>query len=203
MSETNLRQSSGGQAKKPIKTSRLSWDETFMNIANVLTKRVSCRVVKTAAVYVDAEHRVVSLGYNGPVKGGYNCNEVGCAKIDGNPKTGKLERCRGAHAEINGIINAIDPRALKGATLYSVKFPCYDCMKSLANVGIKEIVYFEKYLRTQTGGEKFEEETEAEELAKTSGIKIRQYEGAVLCYPAESFDSKLHIKSGKTSCATC
>lgn len=175
---------------KNSKEKRLSWDETFMNMAIVLTKRVSCKIVKTAAVYVDVDHRVISLGYNGPVKGGYNCDEVGCAKINGNPKTGKLERCRGAHAEINGIINAIDPRALKGATLYTVKHPCYDCVKSLVNVGVKEIVYFEKYLRTQTGGEKFEEETEAKDLAKLRGIKIRKFKGRVLCLPAESLDSK-------------
>lgn len=191
-------------AKKKVKKKkieilpRLTWDETFMNMAIVLTRRVSCRVVKTAAVYVDPNRRVISLGYNGPVQGGYNCNEVGCAKIDGNPKTGKLERCRGAHAEINGIINAVDPRALKGATLYSVKYPCYDCMKSLANAGISEIVYFEKYLRTQTGGEKFEEETEAEDLAKIKKMKVRKFEGKVLCSPAESLDSKEHKK-----CKTC
>lgn len=181
--------------KKKFKTSgesRLSWDETFMNMAIGLTRRVSCIVVKTAAVYVDKDHRVISLGYNGPVKGGYNCDEVGCAKIDGNPKTGKLERCRGAHAEINGIINAVDPRALKGATLYSVKHPCYDCMKSLANAGIREIVYYEKYLRTQTGGEKFEEETEADDLAKMAKIKIRKFEGRLLSLPVESRDSKEH-----------
>lgn len=180
--------------KRIEKLPRLSWDETFMNMAIVLTRRVSCQVVKTAAVYVGADHRVISLGYNGPVKGGYNCNEVGCAKIDGNPKTGKLERCRGAHAEVNGIVNAIDPRALKGATLYSVKFPCFDCMKVLANAGIKEIVYYEKYLRTQTGGEKFEEETEADDLAKMLKIKIRKYKGKSLSSPAESRDSKEHRK---------
>jgi len=177
------------KGRKKEEAKRLSWDEAFMNMALVLTRRVSCQVVKTAAIYVDANHRVISLGYNGPVKGGYNCDEVGCAKIDGNPKTGKLERCRGAHAEINGIINAIDPRALSGSTLYSVKHPCYDCVKSLANVGVKEIIYYEKYLRTQTGGEKFEEENEAGDLAKMRGIKIRKYQGRVLCPPAESLDS--------------
>jgi len=184
--------------KKPA-TPRLSWDETFMNIAAVLTRRVSCLVVKTAAVYVDSNHHVISLGYNGPVKDGYNCNEVGCAKIDGNPKTGKLERCRGAHAEINGILNAATPKALDGATLYCIKYPCYDCMKALANVGIKEIVYYEKYLRTQTGGEKFEEETEAEDLAKTKKIKIRKFNGELLILPAESLDSKMS-KKGKNNC---
>lgn len=185
--------------KRP-KTKRLSWDETFMNIAIVLTRRVSCLVVKTSAVYVSPDHRVVSLGYNGPVKGGYNCDEVGCAKIDGNPKTGKLERCRGAHAEINGIINAANPRSLEGATLYSIKCPCYDCMKALANAGIREIVYYEKYLRTQTGGEKFEEETEANELAKMKGIKIRKFKGEVLSLPAESFDAKEHKKRRRECC---
>lgn len=181
--------------KNKAKTKRINWDETFMNMAVVLTRRVSCIVVKTAAVYVDADHRVISIGYNGPVSGGYNCDEVGCAKIHGNPKTGKLERCRGAHAEINGIINAVDPRALRGATLYCVKHPCFDCMKSLANAGVKEIVYYEKYLRTQTGGEKFEEETEANDLAKTKKIKIRKFEGKLLCEPAESLDSKKHKKA--------
>lgn len=183
--------------KKFTKLPRLSWDETFMNMALVLTKRVSCIVVKTAAVYVGKDHRLISLGYNGPVKGAYNCTEVGCAKIDGNPKTGKLERCRGAHAEINGIINAVDPRALNGATLYTVKYPCFDCMKALANAGIEEIVYFEKYLRTVTGGEKFEEETEAEDLAKMRKIKIRKFAGEILAAPAESRDSKEHKKCAK------
>jgi hypothetical protein len=49
-------------------------------------------------------------------------------------------------------------------------------------------------LRTQTGGEKFEEETEAEELAKVNKIKIRQYKGKLLNAPAESLDSKEHKK---------
>jgi dCMP deaminase len=187
--------------KKTIgKKKRLSWDETFMNMATVLTRRVSCKVVKTAAIYVDSNHRVISLGYNGPVAGGYNCDEVGCAKIDGNPKTGKLERCRGAHAEINGIINAIDPRALNGATLYCITHPCYDCVKSLANAGIREIVYYKKYLRTQTGGEKFEEESEADDLARMRGIKIRKFKGRILCYPAEGLGAKKNKKSNQRCC---
>ncbi|MDA3815391.1 MAG: dCMP deaminase family protein [Patescibacteria group bacterium] len=178
----------------------MGWDETFMNMATLLSWRVSCIVVKTAAIYVDSEHRVLSLGYNGSVRGGYNCDEVGCAKIDGNPETGKLERCRGAHAEINGIINAANPKSLKGSTLYTVKYPCFDCMKALANAGVKEIVYFEKYLRTQTGGEKFEEETESEDLARMKKIKVRKFEGKIICPPAESRDSKENKKRENDCC---
>jgi len=161
------------------KTERLSWDETFMNLAVLASKRAACRYHETGAVFVDDRKRIISIGYNGPTEGDLHCLEVGCAKVDGDPKTGKLKRCRGAHAEINGIINVQDTQRLRGATLYSVLFPCYDCMKALNNAGIKELVYLEKYERIQTGGEKFEEEDESIELANRRGIIIRKYEGNV------------------------
>lgn len=165
----------------PPKKQRLTWDETFMNLAFLVAKRAACKFHETGVVFVDRNHRIVSLGYNGPTEGDLHCLEAGCAKVDGNPETKKKERCRGAHAEINAIINAQDTRRLRGATMYSVLFPCYDCLKSLNNVGVKEIVYLEEYERIQTGGEKFEEEKEAWELAKKRGIAIRKYEGKIYC----------------------
>jgi deoxycytidylate deaminase len=48
-------------------------------------------------------------------------------------------------------------------------------MKSLNNAGVSEIVYFQEYKRIQTGGEKFEEEDEAKELAEKRGIIVRQF----------------------------
>lgn len=178
---------------KNPKTERLSWDETFMNLAILASKRTACRYHETGAVFVDDNKRIISIGYNGPTEGDYHCTEVGCAKVDGDPKTGKLKRCRGAHAEINGIINVQDTQRLKGATLYSVLFPCYDCMKALNNAGIKEIVYLNKYERIQTGGEKFEEEDESSELAEKRDIRIRQYEGLVY-YNDEVKDPKNFVK---------
>lgn len=161
------------------RASRLSWDETFMNLAILVSKRTACRYHEAGIVFVDQNHRIISLGYNGSTEGDYHCLEVGCAKVDGDPVTKKLRRCRGAHAEINGIINAQDPRRLRDATAYSALFPCYDCMKAFNNAGIKEIVYHHEYKRIQTGGEKFEEENEAWELAKRRGIIIRKYEGKI------------------------
>ncbi|MDQ1284335.1 MAG: dCMP deaminase [Patescibacteria group bacterium] len=151
-----------------------------MNLACLVSKRAACKFHEAGAVYVDKNHRIISLGYNGPTEGDYHCVDKGCAKVDGDPKTGKLKRCRGAHAEINGMINAQDTTRLRGATLYSYLFPCYDCMKSLNNAGIKEIVYFVEYKRIQTGGEKQEEENEAWELAKKRKIKIRKYKGRLI-----------------------
>lgn len=162
---------------KNPKKKRLSWDETFMNLAMLVAKRAACKFHEAGVVFVDENNRIISLGYNGPTEGDYHCLEKGCAKVDGDPKTGKLRRCRGAHAEINGIINAQDPRRLRGAVAYTLLFPCYDCMKAFNNAGIKEIVYFQKYERIQTGGEKKEEEDESMELARKRKIKIRQYKG--------------------------
>ncbi len=162
------------------KTKRLSWDETFMNLASVLSKRTACRFHEAGIVFVDQNHRIISVGYNGPTEGDYHCIDVGCAKVDGDPVTKKLSRCRGAHAEMNGIINAQDPTRLRGAVGYSLLFPCYDCMKAINNAGVKEIVYVNEYKRIQTGGEKKEEENEAWELAKKRGIKVRKYEGKLI-----------------------
>lgn len=166
---------------KNPKTSRLSWDETFMNLAILVSKRAACRYVETGVVFVDENKRIISMGYNGPTEGDYHCIDVGCAKVDGDPQTKELKRCRGAHAEINGIINSLNPRRLRGATLYAVTFPCYDCMKSLNNAGIKEIVYSEEYERIKKGGHETEKENEARELADRRGIKIRKYNGKVYC----------------------
>ena len=169
-----------GKLDKP-KTSRLSWDEFFMNMAILAAKRTACKFVEAGAVYVDQYNRVISVGYNGPTEGDYHCIDVGCAKVDGDPKTGQLKRCRGAHAEVNGIMNATDTTRLRGSILYTATFPCYDCMKSLNNAGIREIVYYEEYERIKKGGKETEKEDESRELAVKRGIKIRKYEGAVYC----------------------
>jgi len=158
------------------RTKRLSWDETFMSLALMVAQRTACKFHTAGAVIVDDNNRIISMGYNGPTEGDYHCLEVGCAKVDGNPVTKKLERCRGAHAEVNAIINAQDTRRLRGSTIYSVILPCYDCMKALNNVGIKEIVYYEKYKRIKPGGASTEIENETWDLAKKRGITIRQYQ---------------------------
>ena len=90
---------------KNPKSKRLSWDETLMNLSIMASKRTACKFHETGAVFVDKNKRIISIGYNGPTSGDYHCIDVGCAKVDGEPETGKLRRCRGAHAEINGIIN--------------------------------------------------------------------------------------------------
>lgn len=163
--------------KKFKKRSRVSWDEFFMGIAMHAAKRTACLFHQVASVFVDKNHRIISIGYNGPSKNDLHCNEVGCAKIHGDPETGKIKRCRGVHSEINAIINAGDTGKLKGATLYITTFPCYDCMKALNNLDVKKIIYLNEYLRIIEGsdGKKKVAENEAKELAQKRGILIEKF----------------------------
>lgn len=178
---------------------RISWDDFFMEIAYTTAKRVACIYHKVASVFVDENKRIVSIGYNGPVSGDYNCNEVGCAKVHGDPVTGELRRCRGAHSEVNAIINSGDTTRLRGATLYITTFPCNDCMKALVNLGIKRIVYGEEYLRIADGsdGKKTIPESEARESAIRSGIELEKYDKKEEIVEKKDTSSKLMLGEGK------
>lgn len=161
------------------RNTRLSWDEFFMTVAIAASERTSCIYHLVGSVFVDTNKRIVSIGYNGATAGDYNCIEKGCAKTHGDPETGELMKCRGAHSEINAIINSGDTGRLRGSTLYITLFPCYDCMKALNNVGIKKIVYLEEYLRVieGTNGKKKEPEPEARALANKVGIICQKFDG--------------------------
>jgi len=69
--------------------------------------------------------------------------------------------------------------------VFKVKVPVLTNEPITAQIGMKEGL---------EGGEKFEEETEAIDLAKMNKIKIRKFEGRILSQPAESRDSKEHKK---------
>lgn len=149
---------------------RLSWDQMFMRIAETLGERTSCVNHQVGCLFADDLRRIVTVGYNGSPRGDVNCCDVGCAKL----APGRKVRCRGAHAEFNAIINCIQPERLRGTTLYTTVFPCYDCMKALAQAGIKAIVYRDEYLRV-VDAESTEREKEALELARRLGIGVRRY----------------------------
>ncbi len=163
--------------KEFVRKKRMSWDDFFMKMAITVSERTACIFHKAGSVFVDDNHRIISLGYNGPSSGDYHCIEEGCAKVHGDPVTGEMKRCRGAHGEINAIINSGDTRRLRGSTIFITLFPCYDCMKALVNVGVKKIVYLEEYLRILDGsdGKKKVAEPEARELAYKTGIILEKY----------------------------
>jgi len=120
---------------------RPSWDEYFMEIAEVASKRSTCLRRKVGAVLVKDNH-IISTGYNGGISGIRHCNEVGCVreklKI---PRGERHEICRGVHAEENTVIQAaLHGTSTEGATIYTTFTPCTHCAKIIANAKIKRVV---------------------------------------------------------------
>jgi len=124
---------------------RISKDDYFMKIANVVSERSTCIKRKVGAVLIKDSH-IVSTGYNGAPSGFSHCTPETCVRQ--NLKSGeKPELCRGVHSEINCIIQAaIHGTSIQGnTTLYSTHFPCMSCLKLIINARIKRLVYREGY----------------------------------------------------------
>jgi len=129
----------------PINKTRISKDDYFMKIAEVVSERSTCIKRKVGAVLIKNYH-ILSTGYNGSPSGFTHCTPETCVRQ--NLKSGeKPELCRGVHAEINCIIQAaIHGTSIQGNTaLYSTHFPCMSCLKLIVNAGIKRLVYKEGY----------------------------------------------------------
>jgi len=125
---------------------RPSYDEYFMEMAHVVSKRSTCLRRKVGALLVKDKH-ILSTGYNGAPKGLAHCAEVGCIRKDKNIPSGERhELCRGLHAEQNAIIQAaVFGVSITGSTLYCTNTPCVVCAKMLINAGVREIVYAGEY----------------------------------------------------------
>lgn len=147
-------------------TKRPDWDEYFMDIAHVVSKRGNCCRRKVAALIV-RDRRVVSTGYNGTPRGIANCFEGGCPRCASDiPSGSELGECICAHAEENAIVQAAyHGIAVKDSTLYCTLSPCLMCTKMIINAGITEIVYETEYHFSE----------QARGLFKTAGITCRQF----------------------------
>lgn len=125
---------------------RPSWDEYFMEIAEVVRKRSTCLRRKVGAVIV-RDRQILTTGYNGAPRKLKHCAETGCIREQmGVPSGERHELCRGIHAEQNAIIQAaVHGISISGATIYVTHQPCSLCAKMLINAGIEKIVISEGY----------------------------------------------------------
>jgi len=145
---------------------RPSWDEYFMEMAEVTKRRADCLRREVGCVLVK-DLRIMATGYNGTPHGIPNCSKGGCFRCF-NRYQGKLKRgedeesCICIHAEQNVIIQAAYlGLSTKGAVLYSTANPCSSCAKMIINAGIVKVV-----CRIEHHDEK------GIELLKKSGVKV-------------------------------
>ena len=125
---------------------RPSWDEYFLEMAQLVAKRSTCLRRSVGAVLV-RDKRILATGYNGAPSGLKHCIEIGCLRQELKIPSGERhELCRALHAEQNALIQAsLHGISVKAATLYATTQPCVICAKMLINAGIKEIVMTHGY----------------------------------------------------------
>jgi len=128
------------RSPKP-KYKRPGWDEYFLELAKLVSRRATCLRRSVGAVLVK-DKRILATGYNGAPSGITHCEITGCLREKLKVPSGERhELCRGLHAEQNVLLQA----ALYGVTtrdsiLYITNQPCIICAKMIINAGIKEIV---------------------------------------------------------------
>jgi dCMP deaminase len=101
---------------------RISWDDYFMQTAELASVRSPCERLKVGCVLVK-NNRLISMGYNGFLAG-----------------TDHQSIVRNGHEQATKRGVSIDE-----AVAYITHYPCLNCFKALASSGIRKIYYKEDY----------------------------------------------------------
>ncbi len=109
------------------------WDEYFMKIAETAASKSKDPSSKMGCVIVDANKRVVSLGYNGMLQGADESKMT----LSERP----MKYYFSIHSEMNALIFA--HQDLTGCTVYNRVATCDNCLKYCLQAGIKRFVYKE------------------------------------------------------------
>ena len=116
-----------------------SWDEAFMLMAVAIAGRSKDPHRQVGAVFVNSDHRVMSVGYNGAPRGLPDTDMHWRRQAD-DPKLTKYPYV--IHAERNAILNYGGRISdFLGSTLYVTLFPCHECAKSLAQIGVGRVAW--------------------------------------------------------------
>lgn len=118
------------------------WDKYFLLICESVASKSSCLSRQIGAVIV-RDNSIVSTGYNGPARGYPHHTGAKCPRHDKGYKSGEgLHECPAGHAEVNAIANAARLGTnVSGCALYlNTNYPCKDCMITIVNAGIKEVI---------------------------------------------------------------
>lgn len=125
------------QQSETSQKNRPSWDDTFFEIAQVVSKRSKDPHTKVGACLVK-NGRVIGIGYNGePREYNYEFNWNTSEKYD-----------YVIHAEMNCILNAVYNGAgnsIKDSEIYLTLSPCNKCILMLIQAGVKKVYYLKEY----------------------------------------------------------
>ena len=160
--------------KKVIKSKRPSWDEYFLQMAELVGSRGTCDRGHAGTVIVK-DKRLLATGYAGSPIGLPHCDDVGheMHTVTNDDGTTSQHCIRTTHSETNAIANAARfGVAIDGATMYSKFVSCYACAKVVINAGIKRFVAIRDYHAS----------SRTKEIFKKSGVKLEIIKNEIEMY---------------------
>jgi len=123
----------------------IDWDQYFMGISLMSAMRSKDPHTQVGACIVNADHKIVGIGYNGfPI--GVSDQDFPWER-EGDFLDTKYPYV--VHAEQNAILNSTT--GLHGCRIYVSLFPCHECAKTIIQSGIREVIYVsDKYAGTDS-----------------------------------------------------
>lgn len=162
---------------------RPTWDNIYLDIAKIISRRSSCVKLQTAAVIVKYTEnfkgsQIIATGYNGTFAGAMECSEfwknmyIKSRSALSFAEWLRLDDIRAEHREwsakneMHAEANAlryISANDVKNCVMYSIYSPCNACAKDILAYGIKTVIYQKKYARGD----------DAIHLLRKAGVDIR------------------------------
>ncbi len=144
----------------------ISWDEYFMGVAILASKRSKDPSTQVGACIVNDDNKIVSVGYNGFPRG---CSDDEFPWDRSGEKESATKYPYVCHAELNAILNS-GAHDLKGCRIYVALFPCNECAKAIIQCGIKEVIYIsDKYKDTDLV-------QASKRMLNSAGVKLTHFE---------------------------
>ena len=110
-----------------------NWDEYYLTIAFAAARRSIDPSTKHGCVIVSKDNRVLSIGYNGPIKGA-NDADLSLDRPD--------RYWAWIHAEENALLAySGSQQDINEATAYITGHPCHKCLRMMIQKGISRAVF--------------------------------------------------------------
>ena len=145
----------GVTAEKKMMKERPSFEEVYMQFAETIARRSTCKRLSVGTVITTTDYRkVLAVGYNGNASGLENT----CDREEpGN--------CGCLHSEENAVINCDAPRETR-KFVFVTHLPCVACAKRLINLGnVEKVIYRNGYRKL-----------DAIDVLEFVGIKVHQFD---------------------------
>ncbi|GAB6273619.1 MAG: cytidine/deoxycytidylate deaminase family protein [Peptococcaceae bacterium] len=127
---------------------RPTFDETYMEVVDIIARRSTCLRKKVGAVIV-VDRRIIAHGYNGVVSGEEHCCDIGVCRKD---LAGREDYKPCVHAEQNALcVCAKRGLAVQGGTLYVNADICLTCAKLIVSCALSRVVIRRDYKGTEEG----------------------------------------------------